>query len=539
MSHLSLVGQDVYSDLEIFTSFSNDPTQSVMHMFTRHMSNRACHEIVKTKLKNPIFDIASLKERQHCLQEIIDTYDNNTELADKCTNNISNYEEDLLWLLDQNSSEVIDYLDIVYFKLFVFEKLQFNRSSILLSLMNTYTIVGAPLLGLVSPLMYFIIPYIILVYKLKFKVSIKTFIKTVFQTMMKSAVIKNLVLVQCLTYGVSLFIYIQSLLNTFELAKNTYKVSSHIVRRVSNVITYIEACEELNQIFKFNRHDNSKVVTEVINSKNVIDFGRKFVLFKYLNKTQLREYISISNTFLGDLTIARFYKSHNMCFATYVEDCQHTHITAKDMYHVCLDKYVTNDIVLEGNNAIITGPNAAGKSTFIKSIILNVLLSQTYGVANASHFELTPFYYINTQINIPDVKGKQSLFEAEMYRCKTNLDIANHLPPDRKALILMDEVFSSTNVVEGVAGAFGILHKLGSLSNICTIVTTHFLYLTKLKSFKKFKMNAQFDDEDTISYPYILEKGFSTQLVAIELIKNNFDKDVIDTALSIKNKLLV
>ena len=53
-------------------------------------------------------------------------------------------------------------------------------------------------------------------------------------------------------------------------------------------------------------------------------------------------------------------------------------------------------------------------------------------------------------------------------------------------------------------------------------------------------MNVQINDEDgTITFPYKLEKGNSKQLVAIELIKNNFDSDVIETALTIKKKLLV
>ena len=52
-------------------------------------------------------------------------------------------------------------------------------------------------------------------------------------------------------------------------------------------------------------------------------------------------------------------------------------------------------------------------------------------------------------------------------------------------------------------------------------------------------MNVKFEDDSSIKYPYYLEKGISKQLVAIELIKNNFDEDVINTALNIKKKLLV
>ena len=68
------------------------------------------------------------------------------------------------------------------------------------------------------------------------------------------------------------------------------------------------------------------------------------------------------------------------------------------------------------NNVVITGPNAAGKSTFIKALSLSILFSQTICIVPASNFVLTPFTLINTYLNIPDCKGKESLFEAEMNR---------------------------------------------------------------------------------------------------------------------------
>jgi DNA mismatch repair protein MutS len=243
--------------------------------------------------------------------------------------------------------------------------------------------------------------------------------------------------------------------------------------------------------------------------------------------------------FLADITFAKVFIQYNMCFSTFVES-DTTYINAKDMYHICINNSVPNSLLLDSNNCIITGPNAAGKSTFIKGLVLNIILSQTYGIANASSFDITPFYYINTQINIPDAKGKESLFEAEMHRCKHNVDIIKYLPnPSYKGFVVMDEVFSSTNVVEGIAGAYGILQKLSTFSNICTIVTTHFPYLTKLPSYIKFKMNVDISNEQIITYPYLLTKGVSKQLIALELIKNNFDEDIIDTALLIKKKLLV
>jgi DNA mismatch repair ATPase MutS len=295
----------------------------------------------------------------------------------------------------------------------------------------------------------------------------------------------------------------------------------------------------LNKLFGYSDKDSSIFINELMECKNtVLNFGKKLVYFKQLDLKRMEEYLFVCDSFLGNLAIAKLYMAYDMCFAEY-NDNNHTCIEATGMYHLSINNYIPNDIILNKQNGIITGPNAAGKSTFIKGLILNVILSQTYGIACASKFNFTPFYYINTQINIPDVKGKQSLFEAEMFRCKNNLDIITQLPKDKRALLIMDEVFSSTNVVEGVAGAYGILQKMSTLPNVCTMVTTHFLYLTKLKLFKKYKMNVKFEENESITYPYLLEKGISKQLVAIELIKNNFDDDVINTALNIKKKLLV
>ena len=59
-----------------------------------------------------------------------------------------------------------------------------------------------------------------------------------------------------------------------------------------------------------------------------------------------------------------------------------------------IDNIVKNDIVLDpNNNLVITGPNAGGKSTFIKSIAINIILSQTLCIAFCDKIELTPFYY--------------------------------------------------------------------------------------------------------------------------------------------------
>ena len=67
---------------------------------------------------------------------------------------------------------------------------------------------------------------------------------------------------------------------------------------------------------------------------------------------------------------------------------------------------------------IVTGPNAAGKTTLLKSVILNLLLTQQFGVGFYKKAIIKPYDYIYCYLNIPDTSGRDSLFQAEARRCK-------------------------------------------------------------------------------------------------------------------------
>ena len=107
----------------------------------------------------------------------------------------------------------------------------------------------------------------------------------------------------------------------------------------------------------------------------------------------------------------------------------------------------------------------------------------------------------------------------------------------------MDEIFNSTNPVEGIAGAYAIAKNMSSYPNNISVITTHYLYLAKLSKdfperFKNLKMNVKNPTGDIV-YPYRLTPGVSRQFIAIEILKKNgFDKEIVDDALAIKNKLM-
>ena len=148
------------------------------------------------------------------------------------------------------------------------------------------------------------------------------------------------------------------------------------------------------------------------------------------------------------------------------------------------------------------------------------------------------FYLIDTYLHIPDCKGRDSLFEAEMYRSKKYINTIKNMKKNEFAFVVMDEMFSSTNYTEGYSAAYAILKKISSYNNSLSLVTTHYGKLSKLEKTTKGKIkNYNFyikrDNDNNIIYPYKIRKGVSNQYIALELLKlNDFDEDIIDVAMA-------
>ena len=85
---------------------------------------------------------------------------------------------------------------------------------------------------------------------------------------------------------------------------------------------------------------------------------------------------------------------------------------------------------------MITGPNASGKTTILKTTLFNIILSQQVGFGFYSSATINPYKYIHCYLNIPDTSGRDSLFQAEARRCKEILDSVKN-SKDRISVYLM------------------------------------------------------------------------------------------------------
>lgn len=218
------------------------------------------------------------------------------------------------------------------------------------------------------------------------------------------------------------------------------------------------------------------------------------------------------------------------CFAELKESAQ-PEITIRGAWHPVIErnKAVTNNIDLNCNgarrNIIVTGPNAGGKSTALKSIALTVWLAQTIGVVPAESCVLTPFKNISTYLNVTDnIAGGQSLFKAEVMRTQ---ELIKTIEEEKSAhhFVVFDEVFNGTSPKEGTAAAYAVAEYLSTLPNSICLIATHFDKLTELEakttSFTNYKVEVdENQQEQSILYKFKLEPGIATQHVALKIIEN-------------------
>lgn len=130
---------------------------------------------------------------------------------------------------------------------------------------------------------------------------------------------------------------------------------------------------------------------------------------------------------------------------------------------------------------IITGPNASGKTTLLKTILSNTILCQQFGAGCFSKASISPYSHYHCYLNIPDTAGRDSLFQAEARRC---IDILRDIEKNKSGrhLCVFDELYSGTNPYEATACGTAFLRHLGAKRNVNFALTTHYTRLCKTLS---------------------------------------------------------
>jgi DNA mismatch repair ATPase MutS len=206
----------------------------------------------------------------------------------------------------------------------------------------------------------------------------------------------------------------------------------------------------------------------------------------------------------------------------------------KSSYYAALmnDRPVKNNIALN-KKATITGPNAAGKTTMIKSTLLNIIFSQQFGYGFYKKAKLVPYEFVHSYLNIPDTSGRDSLFQAESRRCREIITcLLEH--KTKRHFCIFDELYSGTNPYEAVASAYGFVKYVNTFENVDLLLTTHYSKLCKLleaervenmhmkieKIGKQGQGQGQGQVLNSIRYTYKLGKGISSVKGGIKVLED-------------------
>ena len=196
--------------------------------------------------------------------------------------------------------------------------------------------------------------------------------------------------------------------------------------------------------------------------------------------------------------------------------------------HISPLSVVQNSITLGSdvpNNIVVTGINRGGKSTIFKSLALNTILAQTFGIAAADLWNCTPFSYICCYLDVvDDTHANLSTFEAEIARGLEIYNGAANLEPNNYALLLLDEMFKGSEPAAGIAGTCGLAKKLAALPNAITVSVSHFKELAvmaeeQLNLFKNYSVVAHANEMGLFTPTYTIQEGMSYQNDAIYMLQ--------------------
>jgi DNA mismatch repair protein MutS len=142
------------------------------------------------------------------------------------------------------------------------------------------------------------------------------------------------------------------------------------------------------------------------------------------------------------------------------------------------ERFVPNDVALDDQTrvALITGPNMAGKSTYIRQVALLTLLAHTGSFIPATEARIDLVDRIFTRIGASDDLARgQSTFMVEM--CET-ANILNNATP--RSLIILDEIGRGTSTFDGLSLAWSIVEHLHNQVGAKALFATHYHELTEL-----------------------------------------------------------
>lgn len=442
-----------------------------------------------------------LKDSQKLIKNLPMKYFKQLSNSDLIHNTYENWESIKTF---QNFNEHYDYLNYERFE-------RFNHYESFLQVMSIYML-ASPVLSLLTPFLLLLVPFFLL--KLRgnpispksYMISLRTVLTKLpigklldFSSMSNSD--KAYALVSASFYVFQIY---QNCTFCYRFYKNinymydsVYKLRDFCLKARETMMKFLEQTQKLPSYLDFNTDLRGKIA-DILTVENELRTIHETKFSKerlYQTGRVMKEFYKIRNdaffentihyalSFLGYIDnlveIRESVDDKLVNFCTYIQDKNKTKI--KNSYYLMLnkDEAVKNNVSM-AKNMIISGPNATGKTTYVKSTIINIILSQQFGFGFYEKARICPYDHFHCYLNIPDTSGRDSLFQAEVRRCKEILDsINNSVDKQEKHMCIFDELFSGTNPYEATSVGLAYIEYINENPNVSFMLTTHYLDLCK------------------------------------------------------------
>ncbi|MDP4183456.1 MAG: DNA mismatch repair protein MutS [Bacillota bacterium] len=263
--------------------------------------------------------------------------------------------------------------------------------------------------------------------------------------------------------------------------------------------------------------------------KDLIDYEKIMsILFKH--KDDLKEIYKALGYFDSMISIVSYRKSLSYYCIPQLEKYrsgERRFLCLKEVYHPLIKDPVTNSIE-STTPALLTGSNASGKSTFLKTIAINAIMAQTINMCLAKEYSGNYFLIYSSMALKDNLSNNESYYIAEIKSLKRILDSLNDELP---CLCVIDEVLRGTNTIERIAASTQVLGYIAKRNSLC-MAATHDIELTHI--LESHFTNYHFQEkvcENEVQFDYKLYEGRSTSRNAIKLLKLlGYNDTIVDEA---------
>ena len=316
-----------------------------------------------------------------------------------------------------------------------------------------------------------------------------------------------------------------------DVVKNNSELYNYLEDKIKNIQNLIENKnnnKEVQSMVKFllntdlgSLHYFSKNAPKILTIFKIFCDNKDIITNAICELGDIDSFLSMS-TLLNE-------NEHEICFTNILKNKETPILDQKNIWNIFLNKnnIVKNDITIgdDFNTMLLCGHNGGGKSVYLNSILINLILSQTYGISLASNSNMTLFNkIIHLSTNKDDIFKGKSLYKAEILDLKNYIDLCKNSNKEKFIFTIMDEPLKGTDSKSSIAILKGILSYISKENNnVISILSTHYNELMNLENrntFKNFYPNVMINENKEIKYTFKITQGKNEISLALPIAEN-------------------